>query len=640
MAAPFATTPGGANNTSFQGRGNSHWSFFGHTQASSMEGNSWLDNGGAPNSFTSNANTNGYCPFDLYLMGLLAPSSTPASFYIQGPSADTVTAQVYAVNSTPRVGANITGTRVNVTATQFINALGNRIPDFNTSQKDFKAAFILVVANGATAPANAAVLAANVAQANGYRTAWQTYWNTNTLGASTMDTALNTARAVDLYVRDNLADIGSIPTSNPLYYSPDIIVKQAMSADPATDFGTHDADPGSDPVEIGNNNYIYVRVHNVGDYPADADVTVYYAALTTTIDPATWTVIGTTVVPSVTPDSMGISDPILWANAPDPGGAGHFCVIAMISDPLDPAPDTSAVVDATTYMDFVRNNNNVAYRNLTFEDLLADSDSDADFIVGSFKKASTAILEFDGSRLPKGFRSRIILPPVWRRLRNLKIKGFERGSNPAKQLVLRGGARGIIAGLPVNAKSRNRVRVRIEVPEGARHRAQGVLNVVHKVGKYELGGVAFRIRVIAREKAKYLGIIKAEIFYPANDPRLKRIPNKLLRPFLSLEEALRSGYNPKRGFLVDVLGPIAIRGKFRLNVIDKLNRSRTANSFLKGVRSRLGKRPKYYTSQINNLLFKEKKRLKKFTSIDQIYSAIRMNGPALMELVDSFKGKE
>lgn len=641
MAAPFGIVPGGANNNSLRGRGGfptgSHWSFFAHTQASSMEGNSWVDNGGVPNSFTSNANTNGYCPFDLYLMGLLDPVLTPATFYIQAPSADTGTAQVFNATSTPMVGANITGTRVNVTATQLINALGNRILDFNTSQKDFKAAFILVVANGDTAPVNAAVLAAKVAQVNNYRTAWETYWNTNTLGASTMDTALDTARSVDLYVRDNLADDGSIPTSAPLYYSPDIVIRQAMSVDPATEFGTPGADPGSDPVEIGNDNYIYARVHNRGDYPADADITVYYAALTTTIDPASWTLIGTTTIPTVTPGGMGISDPILWASVPDPGGAGHFCVIAIISDPLDPAPDSSAVVDAATYLDFVRNNNNVAYRNLTFEDLLPDSDADSDFLVGSYQKSSIAILEFDGLKLPKGFRTRIILPPVWRRLRNLKIKGFEGKSHPARQLVLPGGARGIIEGLPVKAKSRNRIKIRIDVPKDVRHLEHGVLNVIHKVGKEELGGIAFRTRVIAREKAKYLGVIKTKIFYPANDPILRRIPNKSLRPFLSLEDALKLGYNPKRGFLVDVLGPHAIRGKFRLQVIDKLNRSRTADIFFKKVKTGLGMRPKHYTSQINNLLFRDKRRLEKFTSIDQIYSAIRMNGPALMELVDSFK---
>jgi len=86
-----------------------------------------------------------------------------------------------------------------------------------------------------------------------------------------------------------------------------------------------------------------------------------------------------------------------------------------------------------------------------------------------------------------------------------------------------------------------------------------------------------------------------------------------------------------------VLGPNVIRGKFRLQVIDKLNRSRTADIFFKKVKAGLGMRPKHYTSQINNLLFRDKRRLEKFTSIDQIYSAIRMNGPALMELVDSFK---
>ena len=89
-----------------------------HSLASSMEGNSWVDNGGVPNSFTSIGATNNYGPFDLYLMGFLAPALTPNTFYISAPSADTVTGALYNASSTPRAGANITGVYVHVRAGQ------------------------------------------------------------------------------------------------------------------------------------------------------------------------------------------------------------------------------------------------------------------------------------------------------------------------------------------------------------------------------------------------------------------------------------------------------------------------------------------------------------------------------------------
>jgi len=637
MAAPFANVAGGPNNNSLLGRSSSHWSFFAHTQASSMEGNSWVDNGGIPNSFTSNANTNGYYPFDLYLMGLMDPALVPATFYIQGPSADTVTGAGYVASSVPINGANITGTRANVTINQVINALGGRNPTFNCAQTDFKAAFILVVSNGATAPANAAALTANVNQANGYRTAWETYWNNNTAAASTMDTSLATPRDVDLYVRDSLADDGTTPTSGTLYRSPDIIVRKNQSANPAVDFGTAGTDPGSDPVEIGNDNYIYVRVHNRGDHPADADVTVYFAALTTSIDPSTWTEIGTATISTVVPGCMGITGPILWPNVPDPGGAGHFCVIAVVSDPLDPAPDTGAVIDASSYLNFIRNNNNVAYRNLTFENLLPDSDSDSDFVVGSFKKSTAAILVIDGSELPKNYKVNVFLPPQWRKLRNLKIKGFKKGPRLLKQLVLNGGSKGYIANLPVKAKSKNRVRIKIEVPEKVPHMQHAALNVIHKVGKYEVGRVGFGIGIMQRDKAKYLGVDRKNLFYPKDDPRVKKIPNKLLKPFDSIEQALKYGYDPGRGFLVDLLGPYAVAGKTKIRLLQLLNSVRSAETLYKKVITGLKTRPKYYNNKINSMIFAKRKRLKKYRSVVEVYDVMGRNGQALMELVDSVK---
>lgn len=636
MASPFETVPGGAISNALQGRGASHWSFFMHSQASSMEGNSWVDNGGVPNSFTSIGATNNYSPFDLYLMGFLDPALTPNTFYVGAPSADTVTGTVYNAGSTPTAGANITGTRVNVGVGQLQGALGLRNPDFNGSQKDFKVGFILVVANGATLPANAAALNAAVNQVNGYRTAWGPYWNTATGGASTMDTTLGTARNVDLYVRDNLGDDGTTPNSGSLSRSPDIIIRKTLVANPPVAFGDPTADPGSDKVEIGNDNYVYVRVHNRGDYPADADIDVYYAALTTSIDPATWVLIGSTTVSTVVPGNMAVSDAVVWPNVPDPGGAGHFCLIAMISDPLDPAPDTSVVTDVVTYLDFVRNNNNVAYRNVTFEDVLPDADGDAEFVVGSFKKASKANLIFDGSKLPRGFTVRIDLPAQWRRLR-LRKKGFEEPHGSDKSLRLRAGRKAVLEGVPVGARSKNRIRVRIDAPKNARHGVHAALAVVHKVEKRTVGRVEFGVTVVAREKTRYLGVRRTKFFYPAADNRVAKLANNKLRPFDSPAVALQWGFDPAPGFLVGQLGPKVVSAGLATRILKYLNGARSATTLTAKVRRPLGASGKAFSENIAKALLKERSRLRSFQSLDEVAASPRMNSGAFVALVDCFK---
>jgi hypothetical protein len=596
-----------------------------------MEGNNWTDNGGTPNNFTSSGNTNNYCPFDLYLMGFLDPALTPSTFYISGPSADTNTATVYAAGSTPIGGASVNGTRVNVTVTQLQNALGPRVPDFTASQKDFKVAFVLVVANGATAtdPASVAALNAAVSQLNTYRTAWGPYWNAATGGASTMDTSLATGRAVDLYVRDNLGDDGTTPSVGSLSQSPDIIVRKSLIGDVASELGDPTASPVSHKVEIGNDNYVYVRVHNRGSFPADADVEVFYAALTTTIDPATWTSIGTTTVPTVVPNAMSISDPITWVDAPDPGGAGHFCLIAVIDDPLDPKPDFSTVTDTASYLTFVRDNNNVAYRNLTFENVLPDSDSDTDVEIGSFGTDHRARFVIDATELPRGFVVEVVLPGAWRRLR-FERKGFRKQPRGSRKLEIRAGSRAELKGVLVKARSRHRVQLRISTPKDAPHRARGRVAFVHFADKEELGRVELGLGVIDRAKACYLGVRRSRKLYLANDKRVARLANDKLQPFEDLAEALRWSYRPAPGSgLVELLGPRAVPGVQAKKVLENLRAIRSAHALVKNVGSAA-----FSEAQAEALLAHRKER-GHFERIEAVAEAPAMTREAFAKLVDT-----
>jgi hypothetical protein len=333
---------------------------------------------------------------------------------------------------------------------------------------------------------------------------------------------------------------------------------------------------------------------------------------------------------------MAVSDAVVWPSVPDPGGAGHFCLIAIISDPLDLAPDTSVVTDVATYLDFVRNNNNVAYRNVTFEDVLPDADGDADFVVGAFKKASKADLIFDGSKLPRGFVARIDLPAPWRRLR-LRKKGFEKPRRGEKSLLLRGGRKAVLEGLPVGARSKNQIRVRINTPKNARHGLHAALAVVHRAEKSAIGRVELGVRVVAREKARYLGVRSAKLFYPAADNRVAKLANNKLRPFDSPGVALRWGFDPAPGYLVGQLGPKVVSAGLATRILKDLNGARSASTLAAKVRRRLGKPGKLFSENLAKALLKERSRLRSFQSLDEVAAAPRMSSAAFVALVDSYK---
>jgi thermolysin len=174
----------------------------------------------------------------------------------------------------------------------------------------------------------------------------------------------------DLYVRDNVADSGVEPYPGTyLYASPDIINRIAPSADPAVDFADLTNDALWQNVEFGQDNYIYVRLQNRGSANGNATVNVYFSAASTFGTPASWIHIGTLTETAIAPGSLRISGPLTFPSALIPG-LGHYCMIAVVSDALDPAPDHTLIASLSDYLDFVRNTNNIAYRNLDVVDLI------------------------------------------------------------------------------------------------------------------------------------------------------------------------------------------------------------------------------------------------------------------------------
>jgi bacillolysin len=171
----------------------------------------------------------------------------------------------------------------------------------------------------------------------------------------------------DLFVRDNVADTGLEPyPGSYLFASPDIISRKNLEPNPAVAFADLTVDSYWENVEFGQNNYAYVRVQNRGASAGDATVNVYFSSASTFGTPASWIHIGSQLLTNIAPGAMKIAGPITFPLALIPA-VGHYCMIAVISDPLDPAPDHTLITSVSQYVEFVRNTNNIAYRNMDVE---------------------------------------------------------------------------------------------------------------------------------------------------------------------------------------------------------------------------------------------------------------------------------
>jgi thermolysin len=215
----------------------------------------------------------------------------------------------------------------------------------------------------------------------------------------------------DLYVRDNLTDTGIEPfPGSYLWASPDIINRTAPAANPAVDFANLNDDSLWQNVEFGQDNYVYVRVQNRGLLPSDTTIQVYFSAASTFSNPAAWTHVGTMTETNIAPGSLRIAGPLTFAQADIPS-PGHYCMIAVISDSLDPVPQLSSITTVSEYLDFVRKRNNVAYRNMDVVDVVAGTPGVLSVHVGTMPGMREYYgLQIDLSRFVPGARIRVRAP--------------------------------------------------------------------------------------------------------------------------------------------------------------------------------------------------------------------------------------
>jgi serine protease len=309
--------------------------------------------------------------------------------------------------------------------------------------------------------------------------------------------------APDVYLRDFLGDTGD-PHTGAISASPDIILRPTAVPNPQAAFGEGSGTENSNTLgyeaEAGQDNFIYVRVRNRGgSSAANVQAQIFWAPVATLLTPDLWTAVGATALPNVPAgDILTVSSAITWPAASIPG-TGHYCFVGLVGNAQDPAPAPADFMNWDNFRQFIRNQNNVTWRNFNVVNNVPPGQTEPPgyvplpfLVTGAPDRARRMGFEVIG-RLPEGARLLLELPTQL-------LEMFHR--QPHARLT---NGRGGMATLPVNphgrlwlgiapipAKARMRARLLVQIPDRFRNHEYEV-HVRQLYGEEEVGRVTWRL---------------------------------------------------------------------------------------------------------------------------------------------------
>jgi hypothetical protein len=284
-----------------------------------------------------------------------------------------------------------------------------------------------------------------------------------------------TGRA-DVYVRDFVGDTGD-PHAGSISASPDVIVRPDPVPDPQLAYGEGSGTENSATLgyeaEAGQANSIYVRVRNRGSAAAGATVaTVYWSEVSALVTPDMWTLVGSATLPAVPgANVLTVSDEIVWPAAAIPA-EGHYCFVATLDTAGDPAPLLTDLMDFDNFRSFIRNNNNVTWRNFNVVNHTPDpADPSAAFaflIAGAPDRRARMALDVI-AKLPAGARLWLEAPIALLKALNVRGKIMPvKGNKEIGRIACLPSGLQRIGSMRFPAKFRARPRIVVELPKEAR----------------------------------------------------------------------------------------------------------------------------------------------------------------------------
>jgi hypothetical protein len=314
----------------------------------------------------------------------------------------------------------------------------------------------------------------------------------------------------DVYLRDAIGDTGAVPSSGGVSTSPDIICVALTVPNANAAFGegsgTENVDTLGSRVEHGQDNFIYVRMRNRGAGAASGvTVAVYWSEVATLVTPSTWTLIGTTAPVNVPQGNILVAaGPLTWPAASLPPIGDHACFIGVVSSAQDPAPPPLPATDWNNFLAFVRNNNNVAWRNFDVVEVLPDPAADpipAAFIVAGAPDASRVFELRLLQDLPEGVDVWWEIPPaLFGQLRAAHFRKVTFGHGDDVRVLLPRVRELSLPRVRLGAKARFKTRLRIGGNPAFAEKARYRIAVSQRYEGQEVGRVTFALqRAAARE---------------------------------------------------------------------------------------------------------------------------------------------
>jgi hypothetical protein len=459
---------------------------------------------------------------------------------------------------------------------------------------------------------------------------------------------------VDVYIRDSLSDTGAEPyTDSSLCLSPDIIFRNTAVANPQLAFADMTVDPGSNLPGFGADNYVYIRVHNKGAAAANIHARIYSAFLNTAAGPDHWQYVGQLDFYNVPAGTSAVSDALIW-NVPAPAPVDHYCLIASIEGPRDPHPDPTGISSGIQYMQFIRDHNNICYRNLFEDNVLPGTAMPLNFFVGGFalqEKFDLRVVKQGLARRAKVnvklarsmFKSpKIQLEDVVERLEK-PLKNFHlfELTDTAAQAVIKGFAPG----------KRELAQLEFLVPRDAKPGEEYRLIVQQLFEGRVIGDFQIVGKVLNPAEIRFIAVRGTHFVHKANCKSLTDVNKHAWVPFESADAARNGGYDMALDCLNQPFAGKDVSRRLERRVLNFVNEVELAEDLNKAVAQVLGKpyfEARYGIEEATKRghsiglvaaanIIEARDRLVRFSKVTQIETVTSVGPDRFIDLVNAFK---
>lgn len=335
---------------------------------------------------------------------------------------------------------------------------------------------------------------------------------------------------IDVYVRDVMHDRGEVPVVHPRRcWSVDIWNQLIVNGDEAHGI----VEPHVNP-EVGQPNYVFVRIHNRGSATARW-VTTHLTATFFAAFNQGWPDLGEETVTTVLPGQTRIVGPFMWY----PPSTGHGCYKAG----LDYFPHR---LDPNWKNIDIGKDNNVAQKNIDVVDLFPNESAQVWFYInGVDGKSSVADIEIDRSGFPRSGTVKVVL--LRRHVEKaglLGVKVVDWGNIRATTKVVTPKV-GKMSGIPLESRARSLAYLLATLPTRVVPSSSYPISVKQKINGKIVGqvhllvGAAKETPYVANRNPKCLEVHKAECVFAKKIKDANRMPVRSLSALQDFPSAKR-----------------------------------------------------------------------------------------------------